>query len=311
MREMSLNCVYELAKKDPRVVFIGSDLGPGTLSQMQKEMPERFFMEGVSEAHIIGMAAGLAKEGYIPYVNTIATFLTRRCFEQVAIDLCLHNLPVRLIANGGGVVYAPLGPTHLATEDIAILRSLPNMSIVAVTDADEMRRFMDKSLDHPGPLYIRLGKGSEPIISDTNHPFEIGKAIVMREPGDVLLISTGIMAHAALQAAEALTQSGINCGVLNMHTVKPLDEEAILHYAKRVKLLVTLEEHTLIGGLGSAVIETLVDKAFSSMPPVLRMGLPDRFTEEYGSQESMLENFGLGAESIVKSVKTKLNECVA
>ena len=134
MRKTSLDTVYEMARNDPRVVFIGSDLGAGTLDQFKEEMPERFFMEGVTEQNIIGMAAGLAMEGYIPYVNTIATFITRRCFEQVAVDLCLHNLPVRLIGNGGGLVYAPLGPTHLAVEDMAIMRSLPNMTVVAPVD---------------------------------------------------------------------------------------------------------------------------------------------------------------------------------
>ena len=134
MRKTSLNQVYELAKKDKRVLFIGSDLGPDVLLEMKEQMPNRFFMEGVSEQYIIGMAAGLALEGYIPYVNTIATFLTRRCFEQITTDLCLHNLPVRLIANGGGAVYAPLGPTHLAIEDISIMRSLPNMTIISPCD---------------------------------------------------------------------------------------------------------------------------------------------------------------------------------
>ena len=136
---------------------------------MKEEMPGRAFMEGVSEQHVVGMAAGLAMEGFIPFVHTIATFITRRCFEQVAVDLCLHNLPVRLIGNGGGLVYAPLGPTHLAIEDIAIMRALPNMTVVAVCDADEMKRFMDQTLDWPGPIYIRLAKGYDPIVSRAEH----------------------------------------------------------------------------------------------------------------------------------------------
>src|SRR5476649_2310279 len=147
MRQSALTAVYELAKRDPRVLFIGSDLGAGVLEKFKTEMPDRYFMEGVSEAAIIGMSAGLAMDGFIPYFNTIATFLTRRCYEQVAIDLCLHNLPVRLIANGGGMVYAPLGPTHMAIEDIAIMRALPNMSVVAVADAEEMKRFMVATRD--------------------------------------------------------------------------------------------------------------------------------------------------------------------
>src|ERR1700690_4512353 len=195
MRNTCLNHVHELAKKDDRVVFIGSDLSPDLLSEMKREMPERYYMEGVAEQNIIGMAAGFAMEGFIPYVNTIATFITRRCYEQVAIDLCLHDLPVRLIGNGGGLVYAPLGPTHLAIEDIAIMRALPNMTVISVCDADEMKRFMEQTLDWPGPIYIRLAKGYDPIVSRAELGFQIGKAIVMREAGDgksrVLLVTTG------------------------------------------------------------------------------------------------------------------------
>jgi transketolase len=149
MRKTSLDMVYQFAKVDPRIVFIGSDLGHGVLDGMKKEIPDRFFMEGVSEQHIIGMAAGLAMSGFVPFVNTIATFLTRRCYEQIALDLCLQDLPVRLIANGGGGVYAPLGPTHLAVEDIAIMRALPNMTVVAPCDAQEMRRLMAATIDWP------------------------------------------------------------------------------------------------------------------------------------------------------------------
>src|SRR3984957_19248014 len=181
MRATCLNMVYELAKRDERPLFIGSDLSPGLLDEMRQKMPDRWYMEGITEANVIGMAAGLAMEGYMPFVNTIATFITRRCYEQVAIDLCLHNLPVRLIGNGGGLVYAPLGPTHLAIEDIAIMRALPHMTDVAVCDADEMTRFMDRTLDWLNPIYIRLAKGFDPIVSRPELEFKIGKAIVMRE----------------------------------------------------------------------------------------------------------------------------------
>src|SRR5438132_7030747 len=171
MRNTCLNMVYELAKQDERVVFIGSDLSPGLLAGMKRDMPSRYFMEGITEQNIIGMAAGLAMEGYVPYVNTIATFITRRCYEQVAIDLCLHNLPVRLIGNGGGFVYAPLGPTHLAIDDIAIMRALPNMTVVAVCDAKEMVRLMNSTLDWPSPIYIRLAKGGDRVVSSEENGF--------------------------------------------------------------------------------------------------------------------------------------------
>src|SRR5882724_11197663 len=232
MRPACINKVFDLAKRDPRVVYIGSDLDPPLVRRMKDEMPGRAFMEGVSEQHVVGMAAGLAMEGYIPFVHTIATFITRRCYEQVAVDLCLHNLPVRLIGNGGGLVYAPLGPTHLAIEDIAIMRSLPNMTVVSVCDADEMTRFMDQTLDWPGPIYIRLAKGYDPIVSRQELGFAIGKAIPMRLANGsakrALLVTTGVETTRALAAANTLAEDGIECTVLHMHTIKPLDVDALL-----------------------------------------------------------------------------------
>ena len=303
MRRTSLDMVYELAKSDERVVFIGSDLGAGTLDAFRDEMPDRFFMEGVSEANIIGMAAGLAMDGFIPYVNTIATFLTRRCFEQVALDLCLHNLPVRLIANGGGLVYAPLGPTHLAIEDIAIMRALPHMTVVAPADKAEMARFVPQTLDLPGPVYIRLAKGGDPIVSDAANGFTVGKAILMRPVGRILLISTGIMTNRALAAAENLAGAGLECGVLHMHTVKPLDEGAVLDLAAKVDGIVTVEEHTLVGGLGSAVRDLLGDRLLKSAPPVLRLGIPDVFPDKYGTQDDLLAYYGLQPDAIANSIR--------
>src|ERR1700730_5059092 len=208
MRPTCVDKIFELAKCDSRVTYIGSDLDPPIVKRMKAEMPGRAFMEGVSEQHVVGMAAGLAMEGFIPYVHTIATFITRRCYEQVAVDLCLHNLPVRLIGNGGGLVYAPLGPTHLAIEDIAIMRALPNMTVVSVCDADEMKRFMDQTLDWPGPIYIRLAQRFHPLGSRADLEFKIAKAIVMREaagPGPrVLVVATGVATTRALDAAETL-----------------------------------------------------------------------------------------------------------
>jgi transketolase len=305
MRKTSLDMVHELARGDKRVVFVGSDLGVGTLNAMKRELPERFFMEGVAEQNIVGMAAGLAMEGFIPYVNTIATFLTRRCFEQVAVDLCLHNLPVRLLGSGGGMVYAPLGPTHLAVEDIALMRALPNMTVVAVSDAAEMGRLMRQTLDRPGPMYIRFGKGGDEVISSDAEGFTIGKAILKRPPGEVLLIGTGIATTQALKAADMLQGDGIACGVLHMHTIKPLDVEALAALVPGVKLVVTVEEHTLVGGLGSAVLEALADGGIA-MPPVKRLGIPDAFVKDYGSQEHLLASFGLDAAGIAGSVRTAL-----
>ncbi len=242
MRITCLNMVYELARNDSRIIFIGSDLGKGTLQKFKEEMPDRFFMEGISEGHIIGMAAGMALEGKIPYVNTIATFLTRRCLDQIVIDLCLHNVNVRLIGNGGGLVYAPLGPTHEAIEDIAIMRAIPNMTIVAPADAEEMKRFMPISVDYPGPIYIRLAKGFDPIVTKEGVPFEIGKGIVVQTGEDALIITTGITLRLALESAAALGKSGVRAAILHMPTIKPLDCEAVLDLAASVRAVVTVEE---------------------------------------------------------------------
>ena len=306
MRKTSLDSIYHLAQIDERVVFLGSDLGVGVLDVMKQEFPDRFYMEGVAEQHIIGMAAGLAMEGFLPYVNTIATFLTRRCFEQVVVDLSLHKLPVRLIGNGGGAVYAPLGPTHQAIEDIAIMRVIPNMTIVAPCDADEARRLMQKTLDWPNPIYIRLAKGGDAIVSKPDAGFEIGKGILMREPGEVLFITTGIMTQRAILASQYLADNKIKSGVLHLHTVKPIDKHLLLELAATVRLVVTVEEHVLAGGLGSAVLEILNDAAMRQLPRILRFGIPDRFADEYGSQDSLLDSWGLEPESLANRVREVL-----
>jgi len=302
MRRTALDVVYELAKQDERVVFIGSDLGAGVLDNFRQEMPERFFMEGINEANIIGMAAGMAMDGLIPFVNTIATFLTRRCYEQVAVDLCLHNLPVKLIANGGGMVYAPLGPTHIALEDMAIMRALPNMTVLAPSDADEMRRVVPKTMDLSGPSYIRVAKGGDPVISSDANGFEIGKSITLREAGDVMFVSTGIMTNRALTAAEELAGQGIKAGVQHHHTIKPLDETAILNAARKVSLIVVAEEHSKIGGLGGAVSELLAGTFGAGGPQILHLAVPDVFTDKYGSQDDLLELYGLQPDAIVRVV---------
>src|SRR5437870_5001601 len=296
MRPTCINMVFELAKRDKRVAYIGSDLDPPLTRRMKQEMPGRAFMEGVSEQHVVGMAAGLAMEGFIPFVHTIATFITRRCYEQVAVDLCLHNLPVRLIGNGGGFVYAPLGPTHLAIDDIAIMRALPNMTVVAVCDAPEMIRFMKQSVGWPLPIYIRLAKGGDPVISRDEPAFSIGKAIIMRQarsPRPVVLMATGVMTANCLAAADRLADNGIDASVIHFHTVKPLDIAAVIQHAAGARLVVTVEEGIMIGGFSSAVVDVLVAKAAYHLPKIVRLGLPDEFPHHYGGQDDLWEYYGL------------------
>jgi transketolase len=306
MRKTALECVHKLAQHDKRVLFIGSDLGHGVLEKMKNELPDQFFMEGVSEQYIIGMAAGLAMEGFIPYVNTIATFLTRRCYEQVAVDLCMHDLPVRLIANGGGGVYAPLGPTHLAVEDIAIMRALPNMAVVAPCDADEMNRLMMSTLEWPHPIYIRLARGGDPIVSKDDLGFELGKSIKMKTGADGLFVTTGVMTQLALETADILKAKGVDIGVLHVHTIKPFDASGVISAIENVKAVVTVEEHIVNGGLGSAVLESCSELRPELLPKISRVGIPDKFATEYGSQNSLLKHWGITSETLVAVMMKKL-----
>jgi transketolase len=253
------------------------------------------------------MAAGLALEGKIPYINTIATFLTRRCFEQIVLDLGLHKTKVRLIASGGGLVYAPLGPTHLATDDIAILRAVPNMTILAPADADEMRRLMWQTLDVDGPIYVRLAKGGDPVVSRADLPCQIGRAIPIREGRDALIVTTGICLQVALEAAAELEKQGISAGVLHVHTLKPLDAAAVLEKAAPVRVILTIEEHTLIGGLGSAVAEIIAEAGFNPAKRFKRIGIPDVFPDQYGSQASLMKRYGITASAAAAAVLNALN----
>lgn len=304
MRNACLDMVHRLACRDPRVVYVGSDPGAGTLDAMRAEFPDRVFIEGIAEQNVVGLAAGLALEGFIPYVHTIASFLTRRCYEQVAIDLCQQNLPVRLIGNGGGLVYAPLGPTHTAPDDLAITRVLPNMAAVAVADATEMRRFMARTLDWPSPIYIRLGKGGDPVVTEEDWGFDIGRAVVVRPGRDAVAMTTGTMLSRVLAAADSLAAQSIGCGVLHLPTVKPIDAGAVLEMAAGARLVVVAEEHSRIGGLGAAVLETLADGGI--LPRVLRLGIADEWSHAYGSQDAVLKDNGLDADGIAAAIQAAL-----
>lgn len=300
MRDTCLNGIYNLAKKDNRVIYIGSDLSPSTLPQFKKDFPERYFMEGISEAHIVGMAAGLAMNGFIPYVNTIATFLTRRCFEQIVDDVCVHNLPVRFVGSGGGLIYAPLGPTHIAFDDMAILRPIPNMTIVACADSKEMEKFMPQTLNYPGPIYIRVA--NDPNVTG-NLPFKIGKAQVVKKGKKVLIVTTGVCLKTALDAEKILIQKKIRPTILHCPTVKPLDKKTLLENMKAAEIVLTVEEGTIIGGLGSAVAEAILDANFSKPKKFKRLGVNDEFPVDYGTQATLMEIYKITAEEIVKNIE--------
>lgn len=286
MRKTCLRMVYELAKQDERIVFIGSDLGAGVLDEFKREMPDRFFMEGIGEANMVGMAAGMALSGKIVYCHTIATFLTRRAFEQVAIDVGLHHANVRLIGAGGGAVYAPLGPTHLAIDDIALMRTIPGMAIYSPCDADEMAMLMPYTVHHDGPIYIRLGKGGDPIVPSR---FSL--------PSSVLIISTGTVTQLAYAAADAIG----NVETAHVRVIKPFDREALLRCLAGKHFVVTVEDHSIVGGLGSAVAEALAEVGWHGK--FKRIGYPDVFPSGYGTQDEMRTRYGISVDNIVKTVQ--------
>jgi transketolase len=276
------------------------------MDAMKKELPNQWLMEGVSEQHIVGAAAGMAMTGKIVYFNTIATFITRRCYEQTLIDAGLASLKIRLLGSGGGLVYAPLGPTHLAFEDIALMRAIPNMTIVAPSDAEEMDRLMVASESWDGPIYVRIAKGGDAVVSKPELGFTIGRALVHREPGDVLFVTTGVMLQRALEAAAALEKEGVSCGVVHCHTVKPFDAKTVLACAAKAKAVLSVEEHTILGGLGSAVAETIAEAGLEKAPAFKRLGIPDDYPDQYGSQNSLCERYGLSAPQLADSAKKLL-----
>ncbi len=293
--------VYELAKQDERIVFIGSDLGAGVLEDFKREMPDRFFMEGIGEANMVGMAAGMALSGKIVYCHTIATFLTRRAFEQVAIDVGLHQANVRLIGAGGGAVYAPLGPTHLATDDIALMRTIPGMTILAPCDAVEMEALMPQTVEHKGPIYIRLGRGGDAVVPQSRR-CEIGKTSVVRRGRGTLIFSTGTATQIAMDAANQ-----INATVVHVHTLKPFDFGQLAFELWMEPLhaqpdhIVTIEDHSTSGGLGTVIAEGLAGSTYRGKFD--RFGYPDVFPHGYGTQDEMRARYGLTAGAIVAAVK--------
>jgi transketolase len=304
MRKRWLETLHTMAMKNDRIAFVGSDLSADSaFKKLHADIGHRFFMEGISEAYLVGMAAGLAASGMIPYVSTIATFLTRRCFEQVSVDVGLSNANVRLIGGGGGLVYTPLGPTHLAIDDIALMRAVPNMTVVVPADADEMERVMLATEAHEGPVYIRVAKGGETVVSKSDHGFQLGKAIPHRPSGEILLLATGVLVKTALAVADSLAEEGMRVGVLNVHTIKPLDSATILEFAARARVVLTMEEHLLHGGLGSAVAELVAENHLPALRCFKRLGLPDQFPKEYGSQDSLLAAAGLSPNAVAQQVR--------
>jgi transketolase len=294
------DALKELGELNNNIVVLDADLSGSTKTGVfKKSYPDRFINVGIAEQNLIGTAAGLAAAGKVPFASTFAMFASGRAFEIIRNSVCYPNLNVKIAATHAGLTVGEDGATHQALEDISIMRSLPNMVVLNPADAVETKQCIKVAAEHNGPVYIRLGRSKTPVIFDESYKFEIGKAVELKEGSDVTIIATGIMVGKALEASEELSKLGIDARVINISTIKPIDIDIIVKAAKETKGIVTVEEHSIIGGLGSAVAEVVAE---NHPTKVLRIGTMDKFGES-GDGNNLLEKYGLTVENIVKKVK--------
>jgi len=281
-------------------MLLTGDLGFSVLEKFQEQFPDRFLNVGVAEANMIGVASGLALCGIKPYVYSIVPFATMRCFEQIRNDICYQNVDVKIVGIGSGIGYGYLGPTHHSREDIAIMRALPNMAVVCPGDPIETELIVNESLLFNRPLYMRLGKGNEPMIHKDKPKLKIGKGLLVKDGRDITLISTGNMLNNALISANQLLKKGLRTRLISMHTVKPLDEDIVLRAAEETKAIFTIEEHSTIGGLGSAVAEVLAENGSRIL--FKKIGLCDAFEKIVGSHEYLCKINNLSPDAITNFI---------
>ncbi len=306
MRNAFADEITKLGAVDPRVVLLSGDIGNKLFDKYKDGAPGRFFNCGVAEANMMSVASGMALCGLRPVIYTITPFTTTRCFEQIRVDACYHKAPVIIVGTGSGLSYAELGPTHHSLEDIAILRALPEMTVMAPGDCLELRAALRAALKHDGPVYIRIGKKGEPNIHAGAPDLTIGKSINLRQGSDVCLIGTGVMMSVVLEAAQLLGKRGISARVESFHTIKPLDTEALADIFDKIKVVASVEEHGRIGGLGGAIAEWLAT-VDAPRGKLITFATDDVFMHEVGSTQYARSKFGLTAENIVSRVSSSLD----
>ena len=292
MRNAFAKQITELAQQDERVVLLSGDIGNRLFDDLKAKCPDRFLNCGVAEANMVGVAAGMAMSGLRPICYTITPFITYRCMEQIRVDVCYHHQPVIIVGTGAGLSYASLGATHHSCEEMGMLRLLPGLAVIAPADAMEVRAALKAALRQDNPVYIRIGKKGEPVVHQVEPDFEIGKAISLRDGTDVCVLSAGNMLPTAIETADLLVKEDISAKVVSFHTIKPLDEITLKDAFGNFKLVVTMEEHSILGGLGGSVAEW-VSSHTSAKAKLLRCGTPDEFLHETAEQEDAREHFGL------------------
>ena len=304
MRNAFADEITKLGRENSKVVLLSGDIGNKLFDNFKKIDARRFYNCGVAEANMMGVAAGMALSGLRPVIYTITPFTTTRCFEQIRVDVCYHKAPVVIVGTGSGFSYAELGPTHHSLEDLAIMRTLPGMRVLAPCDAAEMRLALRAAMKEDGPVYIRIGKKGEPAIHTQPPDFHIGKGIVVRSGTDVALIVAGTIMSVAIEAADLLKDRGVSAEVVSFHSVKPIDQDYLAQASARFKLLATIEEHGRIGGLGGAVAEWRAPR--NGVPAQIFFGADDEFMHEVGSQDYARAKFGLTAANIADKVLAAL-----
>ena len=306
MRKAFNEELLKAARQDKRIHMILADIGYGEIEPFANEFPERFINCGVAEQNMTGVACGVALAGNIAITYSIANFPTLRCLEQVRNDVCYHNANVKIVIIGGGMAYGPLGVSHHSTEDLAIMRALPNLKVIAPCDIYEARSAVHAMLAYDGPVYYRCGYKGEKNLHTGPVNFEIGKALKLREGKDAAIIFTGTIGINAVQAADELEKQGYSIKLVSMHTVKPIDVAAVLDAAE-TGCVVTVEEHNICGGMGGAVAEALMDNGAGNIR-FKRMALPDVNVCKIGSEEWLRDQYGLGVADIVSTVKSMVKK---
>ena len=307
MRTAFIETVTRLAERDRRIILVVGDLGFGVVEEFARRFPDQYVNAGVAEQNMTGLAAGLAHCGKIVFTYSIANFPTLRCLEQIRNDICHPRANVKVVSVGGGLGYGALGMSHYATEDLAILRALPNLTVVSPGDPRETECAVEAAVQAPGPCYLRLGRAGEPIVHAQRPDFTLGKAVLVREGTDLTLVATGGLLSVAASAAHTLAHAGVSARVLSMHTVKPLDDHTVLKAARETRVVVTLEEHSIHGGLGGAVAEVLAE---ADLPRLVfrRIGLPSSYVKEVGDQTHLRRFYGLDESSVVAALRSILDE---
>ena len=297
MRGSYGEALVELGKKNDKVVVLDADLAHATFTgTFQKEFPDRFFNVGIAEANLVDMSVGMAAMGYIPFCSTFALFGAGRAYEQIRNSVAYPKMNVKICCTHGGITVGEDGGSHQSIEDFALMRVIPGMTVVVPSDANETEKAVLAAAEHKGPLYMRIGRSPSRVLPP--QPFEIGKANVLKDGSDIVLFACGIMVPEALDVAQALEEKGYSTAVVNMHTIKPLDEECVLKYAEKCRHIVTMEEHSVIGGLGDAVGSVLLEKCPKKL---LKIGVLDRFGQS-GKPCDLMDEYGLSAKTVVPRI---------